>query len=177
MKLAMLAACASVAAALCAAMSPAAAAPAPAGSYGATCRDVRFDGRTLVATCETRRQTPFTSALNTEECSRPVVVNNDNGRLTCRSRSGAPLYGQEVRSRPSYGDNDYRPGPRPDADRREMPRGSWQRSCEVESFEYGVLRASCRDRSGFRNRTRIDVRRCGPYPRLANDDGNLVCER
>lgn len=194
MKFALMAACIASMAAFAGSMAPAAAASPPPGSYGATCRNVRFDGRVLVATCQTRDHAPFTSALNVDGCADPVAVNNDNGRLVCRSRSGAPLYGQEMRNpgrqedyrrpgyddpyrRPSYGDDQYRPAPRPQYERAELPRGSWQRSCEVESFEYGVLRATCRTRDGDDNRTRIDVRRCGNYPRVANADGNLVCER
>jgi hypothetical protein len=194
MKFALMAACIASMAAFAASMTPAAAAPPPPGSYGATCRDARFDGRTLIATCQTRAHTPYTSALDVSDCGQPLAVDNDNGRLVCRSRQGVPIYGQELRRpssneeyrrpgyedpyrRPSYGDDQYRPAPRPQYDRTELPRGSWQRSCEVESFDYGILRAACQTRDGDSNSTRIDVRRCGNYPRIANIDGNLVCER
>lgn len=204
MKFALMAACVvSMAAAFVGNTTTAVAAPPPPGSYGATCRDVRFDGQTLMATCQTRAHTPYTSALDVSGCAQPLAIDNDNGRLVCRSRQGVPIYGQETRRpsyneeyrrpgyneehrrpgyedpyrRPSYGDDSYRQPSRPQYDRTELPRGSWQRSCEVESFEYGVLRALCRTRDGDENRARIDVRRCGNYPRLANNDGNLVCER
>ncbi len=203
MKFALMAACVASMAAFAASMTPAAAAPPPPGSYGATCRDARFDGRTLIATCQTRAHTPYTSALDVGRCGQPIGIDNDNGRLVCRTPQGVPIYGQEMRRpsyneeyrrpgyddpyrrpgyddpyrRPSYGDDQYRPAPRPQYDRAELPRGGWRLTCETESFEYGVLRAICRTRDGDENRTRIDVRRCGNYPRVANIDGNLVCER
>jgi hypothetical protein len=55
----------------------------PRGSYRGTCSNVRFDGRTLSATCPDRRGRPVrTSIANPNRCRRDIA--NINGTLMCR---------------------------------------------------------------------------------------------
>jgi hypothetical protein len=55
----------------------------PRGSYRASCSNIRFDGRTLSATCLNKRGRPVrTSIANPNRCRRDDA--NINGTLMCQ---------------------------------------------------------------------------------------------
>lgn len=55
----------------------------PSGSYRLTCSNIRFDGRTLTATCLDKvGRRVRTSLANPHRCRRDVA--NINGTLMCR---------------------------------------------------------------------------------------------
>jgi hypothetical protein len=55
----------------------------PPGSYQQSCNDIRFDGRTLTATCLSRGgRRVRTSLANPQRCRRDVA--NINGTLMCQ---------------------------------------------------------------------------------------------
>jgi len=54
----------------------------PMGSYQRSCSKIRFDGRTLTATCLNKRGMPVrTSLANPHRCRRDIA--NINGTLMC----------------------------------------------------------------------------------------------
>jgi hypothetical protein len=55
----------------------------PSGSYQRSCSDVRFDGRTLTATCLSKSgRRVRTSLANPNRCRRDIA--NINGTLMCQ---------------------------------------------------------------------------------------------
>ncbi len=55
----------------------------PSGSYQRTCSHIRFDGRTLTATCLNKVGRPIrTSLANPHRCRRDIA--NINGTLMCK---------------------------------------------------------------------------------------------
>ncbi len=55
----------------------------PRGSYRQSCSNIRFDGRTLTATCLDRRGRSIrTSLANPRRCRRDIA--NINGTLMCQ---------------------------------------------------------------------------------------------
>lgn len=60
---------------------------------------------------------------------------------------------------------------------QNLPGGSWRQSCRNATMQgRDDVRAECRTVDGRWNRTSIDIDRCGRDPRLANRNGELVCE-
>ncbi len=64
-----------------------------------------------------------------------------------------------------------------DAAAQNLPGGSWSQSCRNAQLRGDQLYAQCRGRDGNWHNTRIDIDRCGRGGTLANNNGELVCER
>jgi len=130
---------------------------APQGSYKDTCRNIHFDGDTLVAECRTRDGEWHRTSLDTyRECRGDI--SNDDGRLRC----------QRGDDRGGRGDGDRGGG--------YQPRGSYEQTCREIRVDHGDLAAECRTRDGDWRRTTLDnYREC--QGDIVNDDGRLRCRR
>ena len=126
----------------------------PGGSYRRSCRNIRTYGRSLRATCRTRRgYWNRTRLYNFRRCRRDIA--NINGRLRCVARRVEhPVHTPHPIGR--------------------IPPGSYRRSCRSLRVRGSILRATCRTRSGHWNRTRLYE-----YPNcrgdIANINGRLRC--
>ena len=76
---------------------------------------------------------------------------NNNGNLVCESGGGSGGSGGQ------------------------LPGGSWDQSCRNGSMQNGMLYAQCQRTDGSRRDSSIDPRSCNGG-RVANNNGNLVCE-
>lgn len=138
----------------CLAFAPAAQARlAPSGSYQATCRNVRFDGESLTASCKRRDGSWHNSYLdNADDCDASIV--NNDGQLEC---------GFSGWHRDGRGERDY-----------DAPRGSYRDSCYDIRMNGSTLEAACQRR----NDRWIKAWLKHAYDcdgRIDNDDGRLIC--
>lgn len=104
------------------------AAPAPAGSYLSSCKNVRATPRVLTARCETRRGGYIETRLNAYRDCRGDIA-NDNGRLICREPDLSLYENSRYRGRALFVDNDLAQMPRSFNDRASsirVRRGTWQ---------------------------------------------------
>ncbi|WP_454915139.1 CVNH domain-containing protein [Xanthobacter sediminis] len=128
--------------------APLAAQGLPAGSYLATCRDVRVSAGWLTASCQDRSGRWVESTTAASWCSRGDIA-NENGRLTCKPVS-------------SFGE--------------QAPAGSYMASCRDIRVSAGWLKASCQDRNGRWVDATTAVSWCSPGRDIANMDGRLTCK-
>jgi len=127
---------------------------APSGSYESTCRNVRFDGDLLTATCRRRDGSWRNTYLdNADDCDANIV--NANGQLEC----GWSDWRGRHRGR------DY-----------DAPTGSYERSCTDIRMDGYTLRATCQRFDGGWRMTSLDnAFDCDGH--IANTNGRLVCGR
>jgi len=123
----------------------------PRGSYRQSCRNIRVRANALRARCRTRRgYWNRTHLYYFRRCRGDIA--NINGNLRCVQR---PIQVQ--------------PG-------GHIPRGSYRRTCRNIRVRNGNLKATCKTRRGYWNRTRLyNYRRC--HSGIANINGNLRCDR
>lgn len=124
----------------------------PAGSYVATCRDIRVEGGWLRATCQDRMGNWRPTATTLMGCRPGADIINDNGTIDCRASSAAFPEG-----RPPY--------------------GSYSATCRNARVGGGWLRAECQDRWGGWRPTVISLSSCDRGTDIANDNGTLTCRR
>jgi hypothetical protein len=124
----------------------------PGGSYADSCRNVRYDGDALTATC--RRQDGAwrnTWLPNAGDCEGNIV--NDNGQLEC-------AFGRER-----------------DVDRNDSdggPSGPYERSCTNIRMEGYTLKATCQRNDGSWRWSELEYAYdCDD--RIRNSNGRLVC--
>jgi hypothetical protein len=80
----------------------------PAGSYAATCRDVRVSGRTMTAQCLDARGRLRSTSLGYNTCQGDIA--NVNGVLNCAGGRGGAYYpqgGAVGRTPQGYPNNGY----------------------------------------------------------------------
>lgn len=172
----------------------------PTGSYQQTCRDIRVDGSTLIASCRDQRGRWRASALDEFQTCRDQVF-NDNGVLRC-SRAALPtgsyrnscrriraeggtLYalcdriggGTRETSLVDYGSCrssiDNKDGYLDCVRSADVPDGSYLRTCRETRMSGTVLTATCRVDLGGYLTSSIDTARC-TQP-ITNRSGRLVC--
>lgn len=115
----------------------------PNGSYRDTCRRARILDGTLTAECRDATGRYRYTELPNFRSCRGDIA-NVNGILRCRF------------------DEDY-----------ELPSGPWRQSCRNARINGSVLRAQCRDASGFWRDTSLDLRQCDRN--VWNQNGRLAC--
>ena len=125
------------------------AAKPPDGSYRQSCRHIEVDtsgGKYRVSAQCQDRQGKWLNSTLRYDKCQNQRVGNDNGTLVCESSGGG-----------------------------QLPGGSWDQSCRNGTMQNGMLYAQCQRADGGRRDSSIDARRCNGG-RVANDNGNLVCE-
>jgi hypothetical protein len=135
----------------------------PSGDYVQTCRNMRTYGNRLEAECQKRNGGWRRTALdNIDQCSSPIA--NDNGHLVCGR--GGPAYGGGWQRGPGYGGG-WQNG---------LPSGDYVQTCRNIRTSGNRLEAECQKRNGDWRWTSLDrIDQCSSP--IANDDGNLVCNR
>ena len=120
----------------------------PGGSWNQSCRNANMRKGWLYADCRRIDGGWRSSSIDAQRCGRGGVA-NDNGNLVCEGSGGGG---------------------------GKLPGGSWQQSCrDYRAGNDGVLTATCQRMDGGWSKTWINYTRC-PNRRVANDNGNLVCE-
>ena len=132
---------------------PAPVGAAPDGSYLRTCTVTGFALNNLRAVCRSTDGAQIGSWLNLAACALGTDILNDDGLLRCRARPG------------SFGDGGA------------VPDGGYAQSCERPHVTVTTLTASCRTREGRMHRASLDLRNCGGYRDIINNNGTLVCIR
>lgn len=134
---------------LCLALTaaPALAETPPMGAYMQSCQDVRMTAGWLKATCQDNSGRWVESTTVPSWCTTGEIV-NDNGKLTCRAKSGFA-------------------GDRP-------PMGSYMGTCRDVKMWAGWLKATCPDRNGRWAESSISPGWCTGRD-IANADGKLTC--
>lgn len=134
--------------------APAEARWAPSGSYAATCRNVRYDGDLLTASCKRRDGSWHNTYLdNADDCDANIV--NNNGQLEC---GWSDWHGRRS-------GRDY-----------DAPNGSYERTCTNIRMDGYTLKATCqRADGGWRWSSLEDAYDCDG--RIANMNGRLICGR
>jgi hypothetical protein len=61
-------------------------------------------------------------------------------------------------------------------DRRQLPQGSYSRSCTACTSEGGSLRCTCIDTKQNPIKTQLDLSSCDWGSRITNKDGHLQCD-
>ncbi|MCU1255449.1 MAG: hypothetical protein JWM83_1748 [Candidatus Angelobacter sp.] len=126
-------------------------------SYTQTCRDVRRQGDTLEAVCQSRDGDWHRTTLNDYRDCRGQIV-NDGGNLRCDNSNYDNVSG---------GQGDYRGG---------YPGGSYTATCQNIRVIGDDLVASCQKRRGGWRNTKLDgFQSCRAD--ITNDDGRLRCGR
>ncbi len=124
----------------------------PRGDYQQTCRDIRYNGSILTASCQKRDGGWRSSSLDYRGCRGPVI--NDNGNLRCGE--GGPGSAGNV-------------GP------GGLPRGDYRLTCQNIRMDGSKLVANCQKRDGGWRTSNVDnAYQCR---NIVNDDGRLVCSR
>jgi len=144
----------------------------PSGGYAQTCQDIRTDGTTLEARCQTRDgDWNRTSLQNFNQCTSQIE--NDNGRLVCTKGRDS-----------DHRDNEYQQGDRRDSDhdfrreerRNEPPDGGYRQTCQDARVSGTTLLASCQKRNGgWRQSSLRNFNQC--TSEIENNNGRLVCSR
>jgi len=137
----------------CLAISPAAQARwVPGGSYADSCRNIRYDGDALTASCRRSDGSWRNTWLpDAEACEGNIV--NDNGQLECAT------------------------GRERDVDRYDNdggPSGPYERSCTNIRMEGHTLKATCQRNDGSWRWSELEY----AYDcdgRIRNSNGHLVC--
>jgi len=125
-------------------------------SYTQTCRDVRREGDTLEAVCQSRDGDWHRTTLNDYRDCRGQIV-NDGGNLRCANNNYDNVGGWQ---------GGYRNG---------IPGGSYAQTCQNIRVSGDDLTATCqKSRGGWRD-TKLDgYQSCRD---ITNDDGRLRCAR
>lgn len=148
----------------------------PAGTYRASCSNIRFDGEQLFAVCVDAGGRRVPTSLMVRGCAGGIA--NSNGQLACdagrpRNFEGAGRYhADDEFDRPrrgppprDYGGSLRGPG---------LPGGSWRASCNNVEMRGPILNAMCVTARGNYQPASTDVRQC---PSFSNRNGELVCGR
>jgi hypothetical protein len=126
-------------------------------SYTQTCRDVRRQGDTLEAVCQSRDGDWHRTTLNDYRDCRGQIV-NDDGNLRCANSNYGNVGGWQ---------GGYRGG---------LPGGSYTQTCQNIRISGDELKASCQKRQGgWRNTKLDDYQDCRSD--ITNEDGRLRCAR
>ena len=159
----------------------------PSGGYAQTCQDIRINGNTLEARCQTRDGNwNQTSLQNFNQCTSQIE--NDNGRLVCTSGNNN---GEGYRPGDQQGDRHdngqgYRQGDQ-QGDRHDngqgyghdqqngAPYGGYTQTCQNIRTSGTTLLANCQKRNGkWKQSSLHNFNQCS---QIENNNGKLVCNR
>jgi hypothetical protein len=165
----------------------------PGGSYAQTCRDIRTNGNTLEATCDTGSGDWTRTALQDINQCKPETIQNIHGRLECTKADYNQGYGQGTGqgygqgdrrdNGQGYGQGDrrdngqgYGQGDRRDYGASEVPDGDYMQSCRNVRVSGSTLLATCRQRNGrWRQASLRYFNQCTSD--ITNYNGRLACSR
>jgi CVNH domain len=145
---------------------------APSGGYAQTCQEIRTNGTTLEAKCQTRDGNwSQTSLQNFNQCTGGIE--NDNGRLVCNkgNNNGQDYrYGNQQGDRHDNGHHRY-------GDRENgTPYGGYTQTCQDIRTSGNTLQANCQKRNGkWKQSSLRNFNRCSSE--IENNNGKLVCSR
>jgi hypothetical protein len=145
------------------------------GSYSKTCRNIRTQGNTLEADCQTGTgQWNQTSLRNYNSCNGGVV--NDQGTLRCGGDVGGYNNGGNYNGdRDRDNDRDRGQGGYQGGYQNGVPGGSYTQTCQDIHVSGNTLKANCRRGNGhFKQSSLRDFNQCSD---IANDNGKLRCNR
>lgn len=154
---------------------------APGGGYAQTCQDIRTNGATLEARCQSRDgYWNQTSLQNFNQCTGGIE--NDNGRLVCNKGN---RHGYQPGDRRDNG-QDYRnpqgdrgnneEGYRPDDQQNGAPYGGYTQTCQDIRTSGNTLLANCQKRNGkWKQSSLRNFNQCSSG--IENNNGKLVCGR
>ncbi len=155
---------------------------APSGGYAQTCQDIRTNGATLEAKCQTRDGNwNQTSLQNFNECTGGIE--NDNGRLVCNKGNNNGQYdrhGYQPGDRRDNGQDNRNPqgeqGYRHDDEQNGAPYGGYRQTCQDIRTSGNTLLANCQKRNGkWKQSSLRNFNRCSSE--IENNNGKLVCNR
>jgi hypothetical protein len=159
----------------------------PTGGYAQTCQEIRTNGSTLEARCQTRdgNWNP-TSLQNFNQCTSGIE--NDNGRLVCnKGTNGEQGYrsGDQQGDRRDNVENDRqgdRQGYQRDNNqddrhaRNGAPDGGYMQSCQDIRTVGNTLQANCQKKNGkWKQASLRNFNGC--VSQIENNNGKLVCSR
>jgi hypothetical protein len=151
----------------------------PRGAYEQTCQDIRINGSTLEANCQTRdNNRNRTSLQNFSQCTGGIE--NNDGRLEC-SKGGNGYQqverhdsGQADKRNDGSGkrrDKDYKPADRDNG----APYGTYTQTCQDVRTTGTTLQANCQKKNGkWKQSSLHNFNRCNS---IENVNGKLVCNR
>jgi len=144
----------------------------PIGTYEQTCQDIRTNGATLEANCQTRDNTwTRTSLQNFNQCIGGIE--NINGRLECNKRGnvGPGDRHGDLRGDKRGGGQDYRHEDRDNS----APYGAYAQTCQDVRTSGATLQANCQKKNGkWKQSSLHNFNRCNS---IENVNGKLVCNR
>jgi CVNH domain len=146
---------------------------APGGGYAQTCQDIRTNGTTLEAKCQTRDGNwNQTSLQNFNQCTGGIE--NDDGRLVCNKGSNS---GEGYRQGDRQGDrHDNGQGYRHDDQQNGAPSGGYTQTCKDIRTSGNALQANCQKKNGkWKQSSLRNFNRCSSE--IENNNGKLVCSR
>ncbi len=146
---------------------------APTGGYAQTCQDIRTNGTTLEARCQTRDGNwNRTSLQDFNQCTGGIE--NDDGRLVCNKRTNNE---EGYRRGEHQGDRrDNGQGYRHDQRENGAPYGGYMQSCQDIRTVGTTLQANCQKKNGKWRQTSLrNFNRC--TDQIENNNGKLVCSR
>lgn len=146
---------------------------APSGGYSQTCQEIRTNGTTLEARCQTRDGNwNQTSLQSFNQCTGGIE--NDNGRLVCNKGNNN---GQDYRYGNQPGDrHDNGQGYRHDDQQNGAPYGGYTQTCQDIRTSGTTLQANCQKKNGkWKQSSLRNFNRCSSQ--IENNNGKLVCSR
>lgn len=145
----------------------------PNGGYAQTCQEIRTDGATLEAKCETRDGNwNRTSLQNFNQCVGEIE--NDNGRLVCsKGNNNGQDYRSGDRQRDKRDNGQYN---RNWDQQNGAPYGGYSQTCQNIRTSGSTLLANCQKKNGkWKQSSLRNFNQCSSQ--IENNNGKLVCSR
>ncbi len=163
----------------------------PSGGYAQTCQNIRMNGNTLEARCQTRSNSwTQTSLQNVNQCTSGIE--NDDGRLVCNKGTNNGQYGNgnqqgDRHDNGQYGNGDQQGNGRDNGQeygqnnryrlgQNGAPYGGYTQTCQNIRTSGSTLQASCQKKNGqWRQASLRSFNHCSSE--IQNNNGKLVCSR
>jgi hypothetical protein len=144
----------------------------PSGSYAQTCRDIRTNGSTLEASCDTGSGSWTRTSLQSIDQCTSGSIQNIYGQLQCTRGN----YGQNNGQYNGQDNGQYRRDGGPDYGQNGVPDGGYTQNCRNIRTSGSTLLATCQQRNGrWRQASLRYFNQCTSS--VENSNGRLVCTR
>ena len=141
---------------------------APGGSYEQTCRNIRTNGNSIEATCDTGSGNWTRTSLQDFNQCTAGTIQNIYGRLECTRGSSGQYNGQDNNGQGYRRDG----GP---AYQNGVPDGGYTQNCRNIRTSGSTLLATCQQANGrWRQASLRNFNQCS---QIENYNGRLVCSR
>ncbi|HJX85697.1 MAG TPA: CVNH domain-containing protein [Candidatus Angelobacter sp.] len=146
----------------------------PGGSYAQTCRDIRTNGNSLEATCDTGSGNWTRTSLQDFNQCTAGSIQNIYGQLQCTRTDYGQNNGQYNGNNGQDNGQGYRRDGGPNY-QNGVPDGGYTQNCRNIRTSGSTLLATCQQRNGrWRQASLRNFNQC---EQIDNNNGRLVCSR